>query len=71
MAKLEIGKAWELVMSGKAEVGGRERDYSSSIDPDQAINDEGEAVFSAYYIAVEDSIYEYSATEMEQFASTW
>lgn len=68
---MEISKAWEKVMSDEAELGGIEPNFTSSIDADQAIDEEGKAVFSAYYIYVEGERYEYSAAEMEMFASTW
>ena len=62
-----INEAWEKMR----EIGGIEANYQQSIDPDQAVYDDGKAAYSRYYIIVGDERYEYTAAEMEEYAATW
>ena len=65
--KMKISEAWESAR----EFGGIANGYEQSIDADQAVNEDGKALYARYYIIVGDTRYEYSAKEMEKYAETW
>jgi len=63
-----IEQAW----FNKIELDGIENDYIEPLDDDQAVDEDGEALYRNYLIWInEDESYEYSASEMEKFAKTW
>ena len=67
----EIGEMFEN--EEKYGLEGIEANYQQSIDRDQAIDDDGKAIYTAYrFINVEtDAEYEVTAEEMEAYAETW
>ena len=67
---LTISDAWE----NKESLEGYDSSNgaTSSIDDDQAIDDEtGKAYYDKYYITVDGIRHEYSAAEMEEFSRNW
>lgn len=53
------------------ELQGVNQDCRQSIDRDQAVDDDGNALYESYIMLGDDVIYEYSAEEIEDFARTW
>ena len=71
--RLPIAEAWEEAR----EIEGIADDYTEPIDRDQAVDDEGKAVYGLYRIWIQDegdsgqAYCDYTAQEMEAFVETW
>ena len=64
---MTIEKAWEMATT----ICGIGNGYEQSIDRDQAVNENCNAEYNAYYMIVDGKRYDYTACEMEAFAQTW